>query len=187
MPDGGTQREADQGLIRRIARGDPVALGELAARYEAGLFGLARGLLDGREDLARDALQDSWVRVLRHAGGFGGRSAVRTWLYRIVVNRCADVRTRALAMENGVAANGALGELAAPSAGDDPRSSGEELRQRVASLPDSARVILLLCYHRGLTHEQAAEVLGLPVGTLKSRLHAALSELRGRLGKDGGR
>lgn len=166
-----SQEPSDAVLLERFAKGDASSLGVLARRYEGPLLGLSRGLLRGREDLAREAVQDAWVRVLKGAKHFGGRSQVRTWLYRIVINRCSDIRARELQGINGVAS-------------DTPARAGDgdsmtDLRGAVEGLTPAQRLVVLLCYHRGLTHEQAAEVLDLPVGTLKTRLHAALEALRG--------
>ncbi len=174
----------DLQLLRKFCRGDAGALGALAERYEGSLLGLARGLLGGREDLAQDALQEAWIKVIRHARHFEGRSSVRTWLYRVVINTCNDVRTRT-SRWNHAAADARPQRQADVGTDCDDRA---RLAIALERLPDGARLILLLCHHRGLTHEQAAEVLELPVGTLKSRLHAAMEKLRhalreGKLGK----
>jgi len=158
----------DAVLLTRHAGGDSSALGELARRYEGPLLGLSRGLLRGREDLAREAVQETWLRVIRFAKHFDGRAQVRTWLYRIAINRCTDIRNREFLPLNGVPR---IAET------KDPDSIGQ-LRHVVERLPDAQRLVLLLCYHRGLTHEHAADVLNIPVGTLKTRLHAALESLR---------
>jgi RNA polymerase sigma-70 factor, ECF subfamily len=170
---GMSQEISDTLLLDRFAKGDAASLGEIARRYEGPLLGLSRGLLRGREDLAREAVQDAWVRVIKGATYFDKRAKVRTWLYRIVINRCSDIRAREL---QGI--NGAATDLPAPARDTDATT---DLRAAVEGLPESRRLVLLLCYHRGLTHEQAAEVLDLPVGTLKTRLHAALETLRGVL------
>lgn len=167
----------DEQLLRDFARGRESALGHLARRYEGSLLGVARGVLGGREDLARDAVQDAWLRVISAARGFEGRSSVKTWLYRIVVNRALDLRAKVSATPMPAppaAVASALGALES-----DERLI--DLRRAVDALPGEARLLLILCYHDGLSHAEAAEVLGLPQGTLKSRLHAALSELRTRL------
>ena len=78
----------DRQILQRVAGGEHGALGELAARHEAALLGLARGLLGGSTDLAEEAVQDAWVRVLSRAGSFNGDASVKTWLFRIVINRC---------------------------------------------------------------------------------------------------
>lgn len=180
--------DADRLLLRRVASGQKDALGELASRYEPMLLGLATGLLGGRVDLARDAVQDAWVRVIRHAHGFQERSSVKTWLYRIVINRCKDIRAKrtfAPLPDEDLQMGSAPGrsEAGAPQ----QLVTGERsaiLRGAVAALPAPARLLILLCYHQGLTHEQAADVLEIPVGTIKSRLNAALNELRSTLKRE---
>lgn len=167
----------DEDLIARFAGGDRAALAELAGRYEVMLLGLCRGLLGGRTDLAMDVVQETWVRVIRSAAAFGGRSSFRTWLYRIAVNQCRTALTRSARASR---AGSALDLRPPPSGLADDELAGS-VRAAVAAMPEAKREVLILCYHAGLTHEQAAEVMGIPPGTLKSRLHAALSQLRGEL------
>lgn len=175
--------QTDQRLLERVAAGDRAALGLLAERYETGLLGMALGLLNGRHDLAKDAVQDCWLRALRSAGQFENRSGVKAWLYRILINRCHDLRDRA-AMGPTLevpADRAALGQSPAWTLEERERLS--TLRRTIETLSPEHRLLVLLCYQSGMTHEQAAEVIGIPLGTLKSRLHAALSMLRERLGE----
>ncbi len=172
------QTRTDEQLLKDFGAGQREALGVLASRYERLLLGLARGILSGREDLARDVVQDSWVRVIRAAKDFRGRSSVRTWFYRIVVNRAIDARAR---RTTPVVVNSPAG---ANDGGLERAEQGDRLREELDRLPGDTRLILILCYHEGLTLEQSAEVLAIPVGTLKSRLHAALKVLRERLGTE---
>jgi len=148
------------------------ALQELARRHEHRLLGLALGLCNGREDLAQEAVQETWIRVIRHAKTFRARSSFATWIYRIAVHRCRDVmaRERAVARRNSNAATP-----------PEPRGLGAELawaRGVVAGLPQGEREVVLLCHMRGMTHEQAAAVLGIPPGTLKTRMTRAMQRLR---------
>jgi len=169
----------DELLLARFVKGDRDALGALAERHETHLLGLARGLLNGRSDLARDAVQETWVRVIRYGASFDQRSTVRTWIYRIVINQCKNIR-RARQSQEPIAASRT--PVAARAGSTDPgdRDSPpmEALRAAVSRLDRNKSDIILLCYHSGMTHETAAEILRIPVGTLKSRLHAALKELR---------
>jgi len=166
--------ESDEQLLIRFVSGDRGAFGSLAERYELSLLGLAKGMLRGDHAAACDAVQDAWVRVLRFAKSFDGRSSVKTWLYRIVINQCKTALSRA-----GT-------ELASPALSSEsvhrPPAEAKELTEllqvAVSRLTEDRRNVVLLCYHRGMTHEQAAEILEIPVGTLKSRLHSALRELR---------
>ena len=177
---------SDEELLRGFGGGDRGALGALAGRYERPLLSLARAIL-GSDDLAADAVQETWLRVIRYAGGFNGRSSVKTWIYRIAINQCRNLLS-ARPVEVGEAG----GEMAAAggesaAAGDDPvkaamrQDEAERLKLAVEGLSPPLRETVLLCYTHGLTHDEAAEAMGIPVGTVKSRVHAALEELRGRL------
>lgn len=158
-------------ILQRIASGQTDEIAALAERYERELLGLALGLT-GSADLAEEVVQDTWVRVLRSAKTFEGRSQVRTWLYRIVINRSRDVRRREARLSNRSAAVAAA--IPDQVFEDDRR----RIRQAIRSLPDQWREPLLLCHHADLTHVQAAEILGIPLGTLKTRIRAARKKLQ---------
>lgn len=167
---------SDESLLDAFRRGDQSALGDLARRYERPLLGLATGLLDGRTDMASDAIQETWVRVIRFADKFDGRSSFKTWLYRIAINQCRTVKSQ---VSRGVPAPVSADSVtrAAPAPVSDPDHLSW-LRSQVQRLSPDKRTVLLLCYHEGITHQLAAEILEVPLGTLKSRLHAALTTLR---------
>jgi RNA polymerase sigma-70 factor (ECF subfamily) len=179
----GRSSATDEQLIGAFSRGDRAALAVLAGRYERQLLGLAAGLLGGRADLACDAVQETWVRVIRFAHSFNGSSSLKTWLYRVLINQCHNLR-----------ASEGLMLPAQPEPTDDRQATPEKtlrdseqnntLQTAVDQLPAEKRVVVLLCYHEGITHERAAEVLEIPIGTLKSRLHAALEHLRARLASE---
>ncbi len=178
MPGSASAGDSDESLLEAFVRGDRQALGTLAERLEPLLLGLAYGLLQQRRDLAMEAVQETWMRVIKHARSFKQGSSVRTWVYRILVNTSHDVRAKM------ARTGGRSFEVTAP---EDAQPAREGLHRAVAGLSDEHRMIVLLCYHRGLTHTQVAEVLGIPVGTLKSRLHAALGALRKTLGEEASR
>ncbi len=168
----------DETLLHQFLDGEEAALETLAARYEAKLLGLALGLLNGRVDLACDAVQETWIRVLKYGGTFNGSSSFKTWVYRITINRCRTLR-KTHSNQPDFARNGSV----EPARIDDSGASAggdfdDELRAALQRLDPARYDIVLLCYHAGLTHEQAAKILNIPLGTLKSRLHAALKELR---------
>lgn len=168
----------DHALLSRFVAGNRAALGELAALYEQALLGLAKGLLGGDADAACDAVQSMWVRVIRYGKGFQGNSSVKTWLYRILINECRTTR-RFVPTTGPEPASLRLADSVAPA------EAGQDLRRALGALPEERRELLLLCYHAGLTHEVVAGILGIPLGTVKSRLHAALTELRKALGEEG--
>ena len=185
--------QTDEQLLQGIAAGGArgrASLGELAGRYERPLVGLAAHLLGGRGDLARDVVQDAWLRVLRGARGFDRRASVRTWLYRIVINRCHDVRAKwqgaglhqdlHQGLHHGQDQQRSTGG-AVEAAGDGEHPHLARLRAAVAVLPETQGMVVLLFYHGGMTLPQAADILGIAEGTAKSRLHAALEALREKL------
>lgn len=170
----------DEELLRRIAAGDGSGLEGLAARYERRLLDLAVAIL-GSPDLACDAVQEVWLRVIRYAGGFQARSSAKTWLYRIAINQCRAV----LAARPDEAADTA--PLLMDVEGDPAHQAGlsderERLKRLVEGLSPPLRETVLLCYTHGLTHEEAAVAMGVPLGTVKSRVNAALERLRQAFG-----
>lgn len=175
----------DEQILERIAAGEHDALGELAQRYEAQLLGLARGLLGGSPTAAEDAVQEAWVRVLRGAGGFRGEAGVKTWLYRIVINRCRDIQRRErrrIVRETSFRLVGAGGAASETDVSGDAAERDRRLHASLRGLPVEQREAVLLCHHRGVTQAEAARVLGIPEGTLKSRVRTGLAALRKRLG-----
>jgi len=175
---------SDEELLRGFAGGERRALGLLAERYERALLSLACAIL-GSRDLAVDAVQETWLRVILYADGFAGRSSVKTWLYRIAINQCRSM-VRARPGNGGEEAGGDTGQDVADVRGDPVdllavRDETERLKRAVEGLSPLLREAVVLCYTQQMSHEEAGEVMGVPVGTVKSRVHAALEELRKRL------
>ncbi len=170
-------KTTDEQLLRAFATGDQTCLGELAQRYEASLLGLAGGLL-GARTRACDAVQEAWLRVIRHSTSFNGSSSFKTWMYRITINCCRDLHRKR------VPRNSSDEQQRNPKTQTPPeddlihRERNSELHEAIRALDRTKRETILLCYHDSMNHQQAAEVLNIPLGTLKSRLNAALNELR---------
>lgn len=163
--------DSDLGLLRAFSAGDEGALATLAARHERAMLGLARGLLGGDRELARDAVQDTWMRVIRSARTHRGDASVKTWLYRILVHRCHDLRSKR-------GRHNAAPLADAPAGDTDDAAGTQALLAALDALTPPNRILVLLCYHQGLTHAEAAAVMEIPIGTLKSRLHGLLTKLR---------
>ena len=166
--------ESDEELMRAVARGDERALATLVERYAARIHAFLARVVGDRDD-ADDLLQDTWLRVARGARGFDATRTVRPWLYGIAANLARDlhrrraVRTRALR-------EGAL-EASQQAASPKPVER-IDMRERLARLPERLREVLVLRYFGGLDEAEMADALGIPRGTVKSRLHGALRELR---------
>ncbi|MHC4102702.1 MAG: RNA polymerase sigma factor, partial [Planctomycetota bacterium] len=108
---------SDEQLLSAYIGGDRAALGELAYRYESSLLGLAGGLLGGSSSMACDAVQETWMRVIRYGHSCNGSSSLKTWLYRIAINRCRDL----VAKEKGRGVGGSRGVSRDPAAeGNEP-------------------------------------------------------------------
>jgi RNA polymerase sigma-70 factor (ECF subfamily) len=176
--------KSDEQLLSEFLGGRTVALGELARRYEAPLLGLACGVLGGRRDLASDAVQETWLRVIRFGKQFAGRSCFKTWLYRIALNQCRSLQAPRVAPSLDGDAGALPVDDRRPDRAAQQADENHALRAAVGRLDEDRRLVVLLCYHAGMTHAQAAEILDVPLGTLKSRLHAALTELRTTLGAE---
>ncbi|MFJ9606290.1 RNA polymerase sigma factor SigM [Kitasatospora sp. NPDC101176] len=164
----------DATLLARHVAGDREAFGLLVNRHRDRLWAVALRTLGDREEAA-DALQDALVSAFRAAPGFQGRSAVTTWLHRIVVNACLD-RARRSATRRTTPLDEDPQRLdtlvGASEPADSPVVRAEvhrEVTAALAELPAEQRAALVLVDMQGYPVAEAAEVLGVPVGTVKSR------------------
>jgi len=160
-----------------VASGDEAALAVLIDRYAAGMHAYLFRHSGSRED-ADDLLQETWIRVARSAKSFDTARRFRSWIYGIATNLVRDGFRRRMTKERALHTL-AMSPPAAPGADSADRG---ELRERIAELPENMRAVLLLRYYEGMNEAEMAEVLEIPRGTVKSRLHAALRELRGGYG-----
>ena len=163
----------DRELLARHVAGDPQAFGEIVRRHRDRLWAVALRTLGDREEAA-DAVQDALVSAYRAARTFRGRSAVTTWLHRITVNACLDrVRKAAARPASPVAEPERLESLVEPqesaAAPVERRALHRELVAALAQLPYDQRAALVLVDMQGYPVAEAARVLGVPVGTVKSR------------------
>lgn len=170
--------DTDVELVTLIAGGDRKALADLYARHQRPLFRYLCQLTPD-QGLAEEILQDSIVAVWQGAGGFEGRSSVRTWLFGIARRQAHNVlRRRGLPLADAEA----LDVLEDPEPGPEARAislgDAEELARRLALLPLIHREVLVLNFVHGLSYEEIAAVVGVPTGTVKSRLSNAKRALR---------
>jgi RNA polymerase sigma-70 factor (ECF subfamily) len=169
---------SDEDLIAAARTGDRAAVDELLARYEQRIyrFGLR---MCGDEDSAREVLQETMLAAFRHLPGFRGDAALSTWLYQIARSCCIKERRGARPM---AALDEQLRDPApAPDLQLHAREIGQALAQAVSSLPADQREVLVLRDVEGLSAAEAADVIGIEVGALKSRLHRARMALRQQL------
>ncbi|MFC1403145.1 MULTISPECIES: RNA polymerase sigma factor SigM [Streptacidiphilus] len=170
---GTPEQDSDAELLARHVEGDRDAFGELVQRHRDRLWAVALRTLGDREEAA-DALQDALVSAFRSAHTFQGRSAVTTWLHRIVVNACLDrVRRNASRPTRPLDEQSTLDDLLNHGEGADIAAERSELRRELgsalASLPAEQRAALILVDVQGYPVAEAAAILDVPVGTVKSR------------------
>ncbi|MEV6630309.1 RNA polymerase sigma factor [Actinoplanes sp. NPDC051470] len=175
--------EVDAALLGLVARGDSAALTRLYEAHSGRLFGYLLRLA-GDRGVAEEILQDTMLAVWRSAGSYAGGARVTTWLFG-VARRQAHNRLRNVAPPVPAEAvdrpDGTPGpdELAIAAAGGTP------VAEAIGRLPDHQRDVIGLVFVAGLPLADAAEVLGVPVGTVKSRLHHARARLAQLLSRQG--
>lgn len=183
---------SDEELLERFRRKQQEAFGVLVRRYERELYGYLRRYL-GDPNLAEDVFQNTFLQLYIKSGQYESGRPVRPWLYTIATHQAIDAlrrnnRHQAVSLDEARTDPGD-GELVGlmellESRGPAPvdAATAEERREQVRAgvdrLPDFLKQVLLLAYYQGLKYREIADILGIPVGTVKSRLHAALVKLQ---------
>ena len=171
-------------MVRQAAAGDADAFGRLFQRHRDRLWAVAIRTLSDPEE-ASDALQDAMISAFRRADSFRGDSAVTTWLHRIVINACVDrMRRKAARPVTGGADERTLDILAIGQATPDPSSSTDvslDVQSALRTLPPDQQAALVLVDMLGYSVADAAEVLGVSPGTVKSRCARGRARLLPRL------
>jgi RNA polymerase sigma-70 factor (ECF subfamily) len=174
----------DEVLISWIAQGRAEALSELYGRYGRLVFSLALNSV-GDQATAEEITQDVFLRVWQRAGQYrADRGKVSTWLTGITRHRAIDqLRRRSSRPEHYSMAWAETSSEAEPFTNDLEEIVAltierKRVRSAVAQLPEDQKQILALAYFRGLTQSQIAEFLGLPLGTVKTRVRLAMQKLR---------
>ena len=162
---------SDEALMGQGATGDASALETLCRRYEHPLHRFLWRQLGGRD--VDDLYQETWLRVVRAAPRFDRRRPFSTWLFQIAVNLCRDWHRRPPPEPHDPATLDAPGPD--PTERSDAALDGARL---LAQLPDAQRAAVLLRYYHDLPEEEVAAILGCPRGTVKSRLHHAMTTLK---------
>lgn len=170
----------DVELVRLLQNGDMGAFDQLFNRHQELVYNVARKMM-GNEDDAQDLLQEVFLRVYEKIDKFKPKPAsFSTWLYRLTVNLCIDELRKQKKDATIVPLEEALSEMQADTP-EDNALSGDLERQvykALDSLREKERVIIILRYMEGLSHEELAQVFKCSVGRVKSRLHEARHKLR---------
>jgi RNA polymerase sigma-70 factor (ECF subfamily) len=176
-------REAadERRLVAAAVGGSSAAFEALYRRHAARVYGLCLRMT-GHVATAEDCTQDTFVQAWRNLARFETRSAFGTWLHRIAVNAVlqhARRRQESLGAEDS--AEREVADVLPDSSAADP-GRARDLEAAIASLPAGARHVLVLVGVQGYSHEEAAQLLGIAVGTCKAQLHRARALLGARLG-----
>ena len=187
-------REDELALCRRVARGDHAAFRVLVERYQDRLFGFCVRMLDDRAE-AEDVAQDVLVTLFRNASAFRGESSFATWLFRIArnqtLNRIKHLDRRGKSWRRAWEAHASSQPEGAPVEEPDvvdrlvTQERSALVQEAIASLAEEHRMVLVLRDIEDMSYEDICEVTGLPLGTVKSRLHRARSQLVKRLERIG--
>lgn len=170
----------EEELIRRITERDESALAEMYDQYAPLLFSLAVRQV-GEGEVAEEILQDVFLAVWRSAHTWeAGRSSLQAWLVAITRHRAIDALRRREKPAVPIAAD-AVSEAAGPDEAALSSALSQEVREALAELPAKFREVVDVVYFSGLTHREASQKLGIPQGTVKSRLRLALDRLGRRL------
>lgn len=187
---GAPEGVSDEELIGRFrVDGDPASFESLVHRYEVELFNYLRRYL-GSAEMAEDVFQATFLQVHLKSKQFEEGRRFRPWIYTIATHQAIDAqrrnkRHRMVSLDHRGSGEDDLGTLVEMLAGSG-RTADEELqdeearawvRSAVDRLPEQLKAALVLVYNQGMKYREAADVLGIPVGTVKSRLHSALLKL----------
>jgi RNA polymerase sigma-70 factor, ECF subfamily len=181
----------DSYLIERYLQGDHVQMDELIRRHQARAYQYAFRLTRD-QDAAADLVAETFLRVFRSIERFKGESSFTTWLYRIITNCFLDSRKRSLARPivsldaqvetaDGTVAMQFASDVSSPDELLNRRMRAEMLASAIEKLSTSSRTIVQMFHGEMLSYEEIAEVLGIPAGTVKSRLNRARVTLAERL------
>lgn len=182
--------DSDEAVLARFCNGEAEAYGELLHRFQREIYSYLRRYL-GQDALAEDVFQNTFIQVYQKAKQFEAGRKVKPWLYAIATHQAIDMLRKI-----NRRATVSLEQMAAGDDGDnhswiDSLSSSEadpfdamelaEQRERVnealATLPEHLRMTIILAYYQGLKYQDIADIVKIPVGTVKSRLHAAMNRL----------
>ena len=176
---------ADEELISFVGRGDAEAFATLYDRHSRAAYSLAYRMM-GERHAAEDVVQDSFLKVWRAATSYrAARASVRTWLLAIVHNRGIDqLRSTASRrrMQEKVEASAPTSQPSEAFSESWRNSQRDQVREALKSLPQEQLKVVELAYFSGYTHLEIAELLGLPLGTVKGRMRLGLKKMKDYFG-----
>jgi RNA polymerase sigma-70 factor, ECF subfamily len=170
----------DACLIRRAGAGDRAAMALLYERHADALYAFIRARLNDHAE-AGDVMHEAFLEVWRSAGRFAGRSAVRTWMFAIARYKSIDVHRRSASVVIGRTDASLPDEAPDPYALLEATSEAANLRACISQLSECQRSAIYLAFYQELSYHDIAAIEGVPVGTIKTRIHHAKQLLKRRL------
>ena len=174
----------DHRLIAECLRGNTAAFGELVRHYQDRLFNTVYRMVDNAED-AQDVVQEAFLHAYQSLESFKGDSLFFTWLYRIAVNTAISFKRkkRVTVRIDGPGGEALIdpldpSDLSRPGHALEQSEQEQRIQRALARLSPEHRAVLVLKDMEGQKYEDMAEALGVPIGTIRSRLHRARLELR---------
>jgi RNA polymerase sigma-70 factor (ECF subfamily) len=182
----------DEELVARSQSGDVESFNQLILRWERPIYALAYRVI-GREEEARDVVQEAFLRAFRALPGFKGQAKFSSWLYRITLNLCRDWirrqrRAPVVQMPEDADTLDAIAERGPVESIEDlaaRRELSAVVEEAMALLPDEQRTAIILKEYHGMTFQEIADLQGCPLSTVKTRLYQGLSVLRRHLARNG--
>ena len=168
------QSADDTALVRRSLQGDTAAFEALVTHYQRVLFTVAVRMLGDPED-ARDATQNTFIKVFQKLETFDQQHRFFSWIYRILVNECLNARRG-----KPVIVQTLDEQMPDPVRTDEPLEAAErqeKVRRAILDLPVEYREVIVLRHYAGMSYDEMAHALSIPVRTVKSRLHTARHRL----------
>jgi RNA polymerase sigma-70 factor (ECF subfamily) len=177
---------SDSQIIEQTLGGEPEAFNMLVRRWERQIYGLTLRML-GRDEEARDATQETFLSAYRNLSKFRGEAKFSSWIYRIALNICnTKLRGRARGTvsiegqreDSGIVIAAALDDL---GSNIQQQQITLHVRRALQAIPAEMRQVIIMKEYEGLKFSEIAEILSIPVSTVKTRMYTGLAELRKRL------
>ena len=181
---------SEKELVRLLKKGDRNAFNELISEYQNRVINIAYGMLSDADD-ALDASQEVFIKIFKNIDSFKEDSSLTTWIYRICANVCKDFLRKRMRTGKTVSIYATDDEnneiLKIPDSASTPEERSEQaelqslIREAMVELGEVARTVLVLCDIEGMSYDEIAAILKLPVGTVKSRINRARQALRKKI------
>jgi RNA polymerase sigma-70 factor (ECF subfamily) len=188
-----SKKQTDADLFALYAAGEETAFREIVTRYKNSLYAFLRNFLN-QQDLIEDVFQETFIQLYASRDSFDTSRPLRPWLFTIAANKAKDALRKqqrkaaipigAIADSQEMSFDDVLDTLTSdetmPYDELEDSEASSQVRQVIADMPENLREILILAYFNKFSYKQMAEILSIPIGTVKSRLHTAV----GRFAKD---